>query len=137
MEPSASVKPSAKTRLSSGGVEPGDATVVITTERTGVRPGLDVWRRGPMLCARESSRNWAAMNIAGAVTEIVTIDERSAMGDVGVVVIDDRAVMPVESPAMPSPAKAAEVANSKAYAERDRRAADENAGNRIPSGPNW
>ena len=137
MEPSASVKPSAKTRLSSGGVGPGDATVVITTERTGVRPGLDVWRRRPMLCARESSRSLAAMNIAGAVTEIVAIDERSAMGDVGVVVIDDRAIMPVESPAMPSPAKAAEVANSKAYAKRNRRTADENAGNRIPSGPSW
>jgi hypothetical protein len=75
------------------------------------------------------------MKIPCVMTEIVAIDERSAMGDVGVVVINDGAVMPVESPVMPSPAKAAEVANSKAYAERNRRAANEDAGNRIPSGP--
>jgi hypothetical protein len=75
------------------------------------------------------------MKIPCVMTEIVAIDERSAMGDVGVVVINDGAVMPVESPVMPSPAKAAEVANSKAYAERNRRASDENAWNRIPSGP--
>ena len=135
MEPSATVKPSAKTRLPTRGIGPGDATVIKTAERTRVRPGLAVWRREPMLRAGESSRSCASMKIPGVMTEIVAIDERSAMGDVGVVVIDDSAVMPVESPAMPSPAKAAEVANSKAHSERDRRAADENAGNRIPSGP--
>jgi len=135
MEPSATMKPSAKTRVSTGGVGPGDATVVKTAERTGVRAGLAVWRSEPMLRTGDSSRSWATMKVAGAVTEIVAIDERSAMGDVRVVVIDDRAVMPVESPAMPSPAKTAEVANSKTCTERNRGAANEDAGNRIPSGP--
>jgi hypothetical protein len=45
--------------------------VVKTAERTGVRPGLAVWRREPMLRTGESSRSWAAMKIAGAVTEVV------------------------------------------------------------------
>ena len=135
MEPSATMKPSAKTRLSSRGVGPGDATVVKTAEGTGVRPGLAVWRREPMFCTGESSRGWAAMKIAAAVSKIVAIDERSAMRDVGVVVVNDPVVVPVESPAMPSPTKAAEVANSKPHAERDRRAANEDSGHRIPSGP--
>jgi hypothetical protein len=75
------------------------------------------------------------MNIAGMMSEVVAIDERSAMGNVGVVVIDDGAVMPVGSPVMPSPAEAAEEADSKTYTERNRRAANEDSGNRIPSGP--
>ena len=135
MEPTATVKPSAKTRLSTGGVGPGDATVVKTAERTGVRPGLAVWRREPMLRTGESSRSWATMKIAAAMSKIVAIDERSAVGDVPVVVIHDRVVMPVESPAMPSPAKTAEVADSKTCTERNRGAANEDSGHRIPSGP--
>ena len=75
------------------------------------------------------------MKIAAAMSKIVAIDERSAVGDVPVVVIHDRVVMPVESPAMPPPTKTAEVANSKACAERNRGAANEDAGNRIPSWP--
>src|ERR1700730_15262132 len=88
-----------------------------------------------MLPAAESSGSRAATEIAAVTSEIVAIDERSATGDVGVVVKDDRMVMPVTSPAMPSPAKAAEEADSKTCAEFNRRAADENSWHRIPSGP--
>src|SRR5205807_692758 len=128
-------KPATKTRVTSGGVRPGYATVVKAAEGTRARAGLNVLRREPVVRARKPSRVWTPMEIAGVTTEIAAIDERPAVGNVGVVVIDDRAVMPVESPVMPSPTKAAEVADSETYTEPNRRAADENAGNRIPSRP--
>src|SRR2546430_11672352 len=82
MKPSATVKPATEARVSSGGVGPCDATVVKTAERTGVRTWLAVWRREAMLRAGESSRGWAAMNIASVTSEIAAIDECSAVGNV-------------------------------------------------------
>ena len=57
MEPTATMNPPAKARVSSEGVGPGDATVIKTAECTGVRPGLAVWRREPVLRTGESSRS--------------------------------------------------------------------------------
>jgi hypothetical protein len=135
MEPATTMKPSTKTRVSPGGVGPGDATVIKTAECTGVRTGLAVGHREPMLRTGEASRGRPAMNFAAVMTEIVAIYKSSAMGDVGIVVVNDRVVVPVGSPVMPSPSKTAEEADSKTYTERNLRTADENAGNRIPSGP--
>lgn len=56
MEPSATVKPATKTRVTSGGVRPGYATVVKAAEGTRVRAGLNVLRREPVVRARKSSR---------------------------------------------------------------------------------
>jgi hypothetical protein len=135
MKSASAVKPATKTRLSAEGIRPNGAAMVKTAERTGVRGGLAVWGRKPMLRTCECSCSRTVMTAADVASEIVSINECSAVGNVRIVVIDDRVVMPVESPMMPSPAKAAEVANSKAYTEGNCRAADENSGDWIPSGP--
>ena len=49
----------------------------------------------------------------------VVIDENSAAGNVGVVVVRDMAVIPVRSPVVPAPPEAAEEADAKAQAERN------------------
>jgi hypothetical protein len=135
MKSASAVEPATKTRLSAEGIRPNGAAMIKTAERTGVRAGLAVWGRKPMLRTCKSSCGCAVTNVPGVAREIVSIDERPTVGNVGIVVIDDRVVMPVESPVMPSPAKTAEVANSKAYTEGNCRAADENSGDWIPSGP--
>ncbi len=57
------------------------------------------------------------------------------MRDVGVAVVDDRPVVPVRSPVMPAPAKAAEEPDSKAHAERQVWTAKPNSWIRVPSRP--
>lgn len=109
--------------------------MIKTAECTGVSARLNVLRRKPVLTARESSRGWRPMEIAAVAADIAAIDECSAVRNVSVVVIHDCVVVPVESPVMPSPTEAAEQTDPKPYTESNRRAADENAGNRIPSGP--
>src|SRR6202051_751820 len=80
------------------------------------------------------------MKSAGAMrhspmTEVVAISESSAVRDVGVVVVDDSMVLPVRSPVMPAPAKAAEESDSKANTERQVWTAIPNSWIRIPSRP--
>jgi hypothetical protein len=41
--------------------------------------------------------------IEAVVTEIVAVDDRPAVGDVGVVVVDHPMAMPVAPPVMPAP----------------------------------
>src|SRR6266404_3253450 len=71
--------------------------------------------------------------------EVVAIDDRSAMGDVGVAVVDYSMVMPVRSPVMPPPTESSEEADSKSSTERDCRASKEDSVHRDPTwvGPDW
>src|SRR5713226_3518950 len=68
-----------------------------------------------------------------AVVEVAAIDNRSAVGDVGIVVVNRRAAMPVISPEMPAPPKSSEVTDSKSNTERESDAAPKNPGHRIPA----
>src|ERR1700687_4841073 len=68
--------------------------------------------------------------------EGVVISEDSAVGHISVVVINDIVVMPVRSPVVPSPAKSAEIADSKAEAKRNSRAGKKQSRIRIPAWPN-
>src|SRR6266851_3011497 len=68
-----------------------------------------------------------------AMIEVAEIDNRSAVGDVGIVVVNRRAAMPVISPVMPAPPKSSEVADSKSNTERESDAAPKNPGHRIPA----
>src|ERR1700692_2480864 len=124
MKSASAVKPATKTRLSAEGIRPNGAAMVKTAERTGVRAGLAVWGRNSTLRTCKSSCGCAVTNVPGVVREIVSIDERPTVRNVRIVIIDDRVVMPFESPVIPSTAKTAEVANSKAYTEGNCRAAD-------------
>src|ERR1700730_2233732 len=65
--------------------------------------------------------------------EVVPIDDRSTVGDIGVVVVDHPVAMPVRSPVTPAPAKASEETDSKSNAEGDRGAAKKDSGYRIPA----
>lgn len=55
------------------------------------------------------------------VVKIVAIGESSAVGDVGVVVIDNGAMSPIKSPVMPTPAVAREESEPEAHAEGNAR----------------
>jgi hypothetical protein len=68
-----------------------------------------------------------------AMVEIVATDDRSAVGDVGVVVVDHTMAMPVTSPVMPAPAKSSEEADSKSDTEGNCRAVKKDPGHRIPA----
>ena len=65
--------------------------------------------------------------------EIVAIDDRSTMGDVGVVVINHRPAVPVISPVIPAPSKSSEEADSKSKPEGDCRAGKKDSRHGIPA----
>ena len=67
------------------------------------------------------------------MVEVVAIDDRSAVGDIGVVVVDHPMAMPIPSPVMPAPPKSSEEADSKSSTEVESRAAKKDSGHRIPT----
>lgn len=58
-----------------------------------------------------------AIEIVCRPIEVVAVDDRCAMRDVGVVVVNDCPVSPITSPMVPAPAEAGDEADSKAYAK--------------------
>src|ERR1700691_5794688 len=69
--------------------------------------------------------------------EAIAICKGSTVADVGAVVEHHGPVVPIESPVMPSPAKAAEEANSKTNTEREIWAAEPDSWIWIPSWPRY
>src|SRR5438445_7383344 len=69
-----------------------------------------------------------------AAVEVAAIDDRPAVRDICVVVVDYPAAVPVVSPVMPSPPKSSEEADAKSKAERDCGAGKKDSGNRNPAG---
>ena len=57
----------------------------------------------------------AAVEIAAI--DVVAIDDRSAMGDVGIVIIGHATAVPVVAPMAPAPPEPSEETNSKSSAE--------------------
>ena len=56
----------------------------------------------------------AAVEIRSTAVKVVAIDDRAAVRDVGVVVIDDSTVVvPIVSPMMPAPAEAGKESNAE------------------------
>src|SRR5271157_2424919 len=74
------------------------------------------------------------MEPSGAI-EIVAIDENSALGNVGVMVVDDPVVVPIVSPVSPAPAETAKKADSKTESERNSGTREEQPRIPIPAGP--
>ena len=77
----------------------------------------------------------AAIEVAVRAIECVVISENSAVRNVGVVVIGDVAVIPVRSPMVPAPAKAAEIADSKPEAKSNSWSGKIESWIRIPARP--
>ena len=69
-----------------------------------------------------------------AAVEVAAIDDRSAVRDIRVVVVDYSAPAPVVSPVMPSPPKSSEEADAKSKTERDCGAGKKDSGNWNPAG---
>jgi hypothetical protein len=134
---SASVKASTSMKASSA-----RETASVEPAKAGLSPEGVGSRHAPMVksaeCARTSASHFARAGGSGKPLtagrsaaafmvevhstglETVAVDDRSAMGDICVVVIDNPAVMaPVESPMAPPPAKAAKESNSEAKAKSD------------------
>ena len=90
METSA-VGDTSKARPPAGGEASDIAAVIKATERAGARSWLSVKRRAPTSVERVAVAEIAMVEVAVVkvtVVEVVAIDDRSAVGDVGVVVID-------------------------------------------------
>src|SRR6266481_4354790 len=80
-------------------------------------------------------KSFAMIEVPAGVVKGVVISEDSAVGYVGVVVVDDTVVMPIISPVVPAPAKAAEEADSRAEAKRNTRSGKVQPWIPIPAWP--
>src|ERR1700730_895485 len=92
--------------------------------------------RTPALKSASAMHPASVIEVPACVIEGVVIGEDSAVGNVGVMVVNNRMVSPVGSPMVPAPAEPAKIADSKAKAKRDPRARKEQSWIRIPTRPN-
>ena len=67
------------------------------------------------------------------VVEVVAIDDRSAVGDVGVVVVDHPMAMPVASPVVPAPTISSEETDAEPDSKSNPRSGKEDARHRVPA----
>lgn len=74
-----------------------------------------------------------AATIEIGMVEIVAIDDRSAVGDVGVVIVDHSMAMPVASPVMPAPTIPSEKTNPKADSKSNPHSTQEDPWHGIPT----
>jgi hypothetical protein len=119
---STSMGAASKARLPAGGKASDISAVIKATERAGTCTRLSVRSWSPMESWISASRSApvervAMVKIAAVVIEVVAIDDRAAVGDVGVVVVNRGATVPIIIPVMPAPPKSAEEADSKTTAK--------------------
>src|SRR6266436_8154258 len=138
---STSAGATSKTRPPAGGKASDIATVIKATERPGARSRLKVRSRRSVE-PRTSAAGHASVErvamvevavIEVVVAEIVAINDRPAVGDVGVVVVNHPMAMPVASPVMPAPSKSSEEADSKSKPEGSGRAVKKDTRHGIPA----
>src|SRR5713101_1755302 len=105
-----------KARPPAGGKASDVSAVIKPTERPRARSWLKVRSRRPMEPRTSAGRSASVERVATievAVVEVVAIDDRSAVRDVGVVVVNHPMAMPVASPVMPAPPKSTEESDSE------------------------
>jgi hypothetical protein len=71
--------------------------------------------------------------IEAAVVEVVAVNDGSAVGNIGVVVVDHPMVMPVPSPVVPSPTKSSKESDPESRAEVKPWAIEKDSGHWIPT----
>src|SRR5580692_10928928 len=98
-----SVEAASKARPPAGGKAPDIAAVIKAAERAGACTWLWVKRRVPASVEGMAMAEAAVVEVVAA--EVVAIDDRSATGDVRVVIVDHGPAVPVVSPVMPAPPK--------------------------------
>ena len=91
----------------------------------------------PVSAERIAMVEVAAVEVAAAieivVIEVVAIDDRSAVRDVGVVVVDHSVAVPVASPVMPAPSKSSEESDAEADSKSDPDAIEKDSRHRVPT----
>src|SRR6266852_4015011 len=136
MSPTAAMETTSKARPPAGGKASDVSAMIEATERAGPCSRLKVRSRRPMeprtSAARSASVERVAM-IEVAVVEVVAIDDRSAVRNVGVVVVDRCSAVPVVSPVMPAPPISSAKAEPEADSESNPRSGQEDPGHGIPA----
>jgi hypothetical protein len=77
----------------------------------------------------------AMVKIAAVVIEVVAIDDRAAVRNVGIVVVNHPMAVPIASPVMPAPSVAPIEVGAVAHSEEDHRAVVPGARIGIPAWP--
>src|SRR5260370_11437265 len=141
METTTSVEATSKARPPARRKASDIATVIKATEwrRAGswlkVRSRRSVEPR-PSVARPASVERVAMVEVAVievVVVEVVAIDDRSAVGDVGVVVVDYPVAMPVASPMMPAPPVSSEETDAEPDSKSDPRSGKEDSRLGIPA----
>src|SRR5712692_4673016 len=125
-----------KARPPVGGKASDVSAVIKPTERPGACSWLKMRRRRPVEPRTSAVRSSSVERVAVvevAVVEVVAIDDRSAVGDIGVVVVNHRSAMPVVFPVIPAPPKSSEESDSKSNTEGDCRASKKDSRHRNPA----
>src|SRR5260370_13850385 len=130
-----------KARPPAGGRASDVSAVIKPTERPGACSWLKVRSRRPAeprtSAARSASVERVAMvevsAIEVAVVEVVAIDDRSAVRDVGVVVVNHCSAVPVVSPVMPAPPISSEKTDPEADAKSNPRSCQEDPRHGMPA----
>src|SRR6267154_1909352 len=130
-----------KTRPPAGGKAPDIATMIKAIKRPRASSWLKVRSRRsvePRTSAAEPASVERVAMVEVAVVEvvvakIVAINDRPAVGDVGVVVVNHPMAMPVASPVMPAPTISSEEADAEPDSKSDPRAGKEDSRHRVPA----
>ena len=146
METTSMETSTAKARSAAGRKASYIAAVIKSTECAGACTLLSVKRRGRTSVERIAMVGIGVVEVAVAkvvmveivvtevvVTEVVAIDDRSAVGDVGVVVVDHGMAVPVASPVMPAPTISAEETDAEPESKSNARPSQENPRHWIPA----
>ena len=75
----------------------------------------------------------ALVEIAAAAVKVVAIDDGSAVGDVGVVVVNHPMAVPIASPVMPAPTIPSEETDAEPDSKSDPHSSQENPRHGIPA----
>src|SRR6266481_3715869 len=132
---STSAGATSKTRPPAGGKASDIATVIKATERPGARSRLKVRSRRSVE-PRTSAAGPASVErvavVEVVVAEIVAINDRPAVGDVGVVVVNHPMAMPVASPVMPAPTISSEETDAEPDSKSNPRSGEEDSRHGVP-----
>ena len=108
--------------LSAECVAPRDAPMAEATERARMHSGRSV-RHGGSMSANSSTKITGMIEVRSTRMKTITIDDSRAVGAIRVVVVNDSpAMVPIESPIVPTPAEATKQAHSESRPEADSRA---------------
>ena len=113
--------------LPTGGIASRNTAMTEPAERAGTRTGHRVRIAG-------TAKRRGTVEVGSRRMEIVPIDDRPALRDVGIVVVNHPSgTVPVEAPMVPAPTETAKEAYSETEPKSDSWASQEEAGIRIPT----